>query len=29
MELANRGKTELLLKILGPQTDVNRADESG
>ena len=29
VELAAQGKTELLLKLLGPQTNVNRADESG
>ncbi len=29
VELAGRGKTELLLKILGPQTNVNQTDESG
>ena len=29
VELAAQGKTDLLLKLLGPQTDVNRPDESG
>ena len=29
VEMAAQGKTEMLLKLLGPQTDVNRADASG